>query len=136
MMQSNPMKIELASTTAKAALAAYDTACAEGGFDRDLASAAHMLAAVLRKPKAAKPAPDDGIKALKAALDRICSVVPTRNSIPILECVRLTLQGGRLRLIGTDLDAETVVTVDGVQGADFDVCVSATRLRDLIRVWW
>lgn len=136
MMQSNMTKQALAATTATAALAAYDQAVRCGGAGRDFEAAAHMLAAALRKPKAAKPAAPDSnqltAESLSAALAPICATVERRNTIPILSNVRLRLKAGELMLSGTDLDQEIAVTIPAEGNPDLDVTVGAFALRGII----
>ena len=63
---------------------------------------------------------------LAAALKGAAAIVETRNTIPLLACVRLTANGDGLTLTTTNLDLEYRVTLDAT--GDFDVCVHAKRL--------
>lgn len=63
---------------------------------------------------------------LAAALKGAAAIVETRNTIPLLACVRMTATQDGLTLTTTNLDLEYRVTLDAT--GDFDVCVDAKRL--------
>jgi len=60
-------------------------------------------------------------------------VVEARNTIPILACVRLVVDGGKLTATATDLDIEITATVDAEAEADGAVCVSASLLDAIVK---
>lgn len=71
---------------------------------------------------------------LERGLAAVRGVVPTRNTFPVLACVRLDADGDGLRLTATDLD----VTVSTRVRADVDTpgtaIVHAKRLADLVKL--
>lgn len=116
------------------ALAAYDAALA-GSNEFTLEDAAHLMAAVLRAPKASRAAkaPAGPADALVAALKLVTGAMERRNTIPIVSMALLTLKGGNLEIRGTDLDREARTIVQGVQGPDFSACVDPWRLSGLVK---
>lgn len=54
---------------------------------------------------------------LTEAFDHVIPAVPVRSTLPILSNILLTLEGNRLRLVGTDLEI-TVVTEVEVDGEE------------------
>ncbi|WP_299085160.1 DNA polymerase III subunit beta [uncultured Paraglaciecola sp.] len=76
-------------------------------------------------------------RTLTAQLSKNIKVVEQRNTIPILGCVRLLLDGAQLKLITTDLDM-WVTTRDDVQAnkedtGEFDICLPAAELLALTK---
>lgn len=130
-------KATLNTTTAAAALAAYDSAVASGSHD-ELVNASHLLAAALRKPKApAKPkavkGPTDVFNAenLAAALGRMASIVPTRFLTPIMAYVLLEAKNGVLSITGTDMDMQYTERLKDC-GLD-DGFATAAQFRPLLK---
>lgn len=70
--------------------------------------------------------------ALFAALGMVKAVVERRTTIPILANVRLTLEAGGLRLVGTDLDIEISTRVAGQADAAGETTVPAGMLADIV----
>jgi DNA polymerase-3 subunit beta len=128
------MKPALAATTAAAALAAYDRAVSEGAA----CDVAHMLAAVLRKPKAEKPAAGAAdlrwsAKAFAAAVARCCEVAPKAAPAEIVRCLRLKVEGGFVALFATDLDMQYSTTLTDAPLPDMDLCVTAHDLKGAVQ---
>lgn len=73
--------------------------------------------------------------ALMAALDRVRSVVETRNTIPILSNVLLQVEGGQLALSATDLDIEAraVAFTTDLATTPGEITVPASTLYELTR---
>jgi DNA polymerase-3 subunit beta len=126
----------LVATTLAGALSAYDAARA-GSNEFTFEDAAHALAALLRKPKAAKaPADAPGTFTagnFAAALKTIRGVIERRATIPILSNVRLAASAGRLSLSGSNLDAEVTVHLTGYHGPEFDLTVPASSLAGMLK---
>lgn len=119
-------------TMAKA-LAVYDAAVA-GSNEHTLEDAAHLLAAVLRKPKATRaPKVAGPVEAITAALKVVCSIVEARSHYEIGRTALLSLKAGRLEIVGTDLDTDVSAVVHGVDGEDFSAAVDPRRLLKLLK---
>jgi DNA polymerase-3 subunit beta len=130
-----PQTRALVATTSAAALAAYDRACITGE-PAHFADAAHALAAMLRKPKAAK-APKAAANVysaanLAAALKRLCAVVERKSTIPILSNVRLLAAKGALKLFASDLDMLLEISLSGYEGPKMDLTVPAHTLAGMV----
>ncbi|MCA0401309.1 MAG: DNA polymerase III subunit beta [Proteobacteria bacterium] len=70
---------------------------------------------------------------LLAMLNRVVPVVSARSTIPILETVRLRVDG-RLEISGTDLDNHVTAATQNVEiGGAGAVCMPARKLRELLR---
>src|SRR5690625_498281 len=70
-------------------------------------------------------------KALQQALNRVNSTIETRNTIPILGHVKIETGDG-LKLTGTDLDSQVVVTVDAEVEARGAATVDAKLFRSIV----
>ena len=66
--------------------------------------------------------------ALRAAVDTARAAVEARNTIPILSTVRLSTDGGRLTVVGTNLDQVVERSVPVEDGSLPAVCVAAAPL--------
>ncbi|MBZ9888094.1 DNA polymerase III subunit beta [Mesorhizobium sp. BR1-1-3] len=60
-------------------------------------------------------------------------VVESRNNFPILSCVKLVADGGKLTATATDLDIEITSTVTVEAEEDGAICVSAKLLDDIVK---
>lgn len=80
---------------------------------------------------AAKPAGVVDSRVLAAALKDVQAAIETRNTIPILSHVLLTIAPGRLTMIGTDLDIWIERTAGVDAGTAFTVAVEAATLGRL-----
>lgn len=71
-------------------------------------------------------------KALLKALNHIKRVVETRNTIPILANVMLTVQTGKLTLTGTDMEIAVVESVAAEMTGDGSCTAPAATLYDMV----
>jgi DNA polymerase-3 subunit beta len=70
--------------------------------------------------------------ALHTALQRVGKIVERRNTIPILAHLRLTAEGHRLTITGTDLDIEATTDVPAESAASGEACVPAHLFADIV----
>ena len=74
---------------------------------------------------------------LLKALQTVSGAVPTKSTLPILECILFEADGNTLRLSATDLEIsirqKLAVTLKGSDGAPTRVAVPAKRLLDTLR---
>ncbi|WP_271025314.1 DNA polymerase III subunit beta [Rhizobium sp. RCAM05973] len=70
---------------------------------------------------------------LSRVLSSVGRVVETRNTIPILGHVRLSADGGLLRVTGTDLDIVATDTATATVDEPGAICVSAKLLSDIAK---
>ena len=70
---------------------------------------------------------------LETSLSQVIGVVEKRQTLPILGNVYLSLEGGVLTLVGSDLETEITTKVSGVNGSDGKITVSARKLFDICR---
>ena len=71
---------------------------------------------------------------LQKALDIIANVVPAKTTLPILTCVLLEAEDGRLRLSATNLDVSITTSTDKVEIKQAGrVAVPATKLVPFVR---
>lgn len=70
---------------------------------------------------------------LARALTAVQKAVEKRNTIPILSCVLLTAEDGKLAVRGTDLDIEISANVPATVSADGSAAVDAGRLGDIAK---
>jgi DNA polymerase III subunit beta len=71
-------------------------------------------------------------KAFATALKTVCMGVEKRNKEPILDCVKLTMQGGKMTIEGTDLDTVSRVTIAAAPCDGFTACIPAFSLLKLV----
>ena len=65
------------------------------------------------------------------AIQKIAKITETKNTIPILANVALSVSGGVLTMTGTDMDIEVTVTVPCVSDTDWQCTVNATDLAKI-----
>jgi DNA polymerase-3 subunit beta len=74
---------------------------------------------------------------LLKAFQTVAGAVPTKSTLPILECILFEADGNTLRLSATDLEIsirqKLAVTLKGSNGAPTRVAVPAKRLLDTLR---
>lgn len=70
---------------------------------------------------------------LARALTAVQKAVEKRTTIPILSCVLLTAEDGKLAVRGTDLDIEISANVPATVSADGSAAVDAGRLGDIAK---
>lgn len=76
-----------------------------------------------------------GAAALKAALKDVLGAIETRNTLPILDHVRIEAGDGRMALVGTDLDlwvTRTLACEPGPDASGFVACVPAKPLATVL----
>jgi len=75
-------------------------------------------------------------RALKQAMKIVAAIIERRNTIPVLNCVRITHSDAGLRISGTDLDLEATVDLDVIDGAggEWSACINASVLAGIARV--
>jgi DNA polymerase-3 subunit beta len=66
-------------------------------------------------------------------LAQVNKVVEKKNTIPILGCVRLAVDGGVLTATTTDLDTEISGSMTTGDSLDTEFCVDALRLEDIVK---
>lgn len=72
---------------------------------------------------------------LAKALRPVTFVVERRNTMPILECVKISVDGARMTVEGDDLDMNVVANVDMLDAAGtWSTCVNARMLANIARV--
>lgn len=72
-------------------------------------------------------------KALLAALEPAAAAVGRAESLPVLACVRVRAEGGRLVLTGTDLDLQVEAECSATVEAEGAVCCDAALLGAAVR---
>lgn len=73
-------------------------------------------------------------RALASAMKIANDIVERRNTIPILNCVRLTYKDSGLIIDATDLDLEASIAVDEIDGAgNWSACVPAKLLHEIAK---
>lgn len=72
---------------------------------------------------------------LLKALQTVSGAVPTKSTLPILECILFEIDGGKLRLSATDLEISIIqkLDVDAEGAGPSRVAVPAKRLIDTLR---
>ena len=73
-------------------------------------------------------------KDLLPALNLVSNVVEKRQTLPILANLFFELKENRLNLVGTDLEVEISVVVDGVQGDEGAFTLSSRKILDISRM--
>ncbi|WP_306049229.1 DNA polymerase III subunit beta [Oceaniradius stylonematis] len=71
--------------------------------------------------------------ALTRAMEIATLAIEKRGGVPVLQTARLTGDGDRLFVTGTDLDCEITVTVPGAADSRFAACLPAHRVKDLLK---
>lgn len=67
-------------------------------------------------------------------LTRVGSVVERRQTLPMLAHLYFGLQGGKMTVVGTDMEVEISETVDGVTGDDGAFTISMQKSLDIVRM--
>lgn len=70
---------------------------------------------------------------LESPLSQIIGVVEKRQTLPILGNVFISLNEGKLTLVGSDLETEITTRIKGVAGTNGKTTVSARKLYDICR---
>lgn len=71
---------------------------------------------------------------LHAMLEKANSVIPSKDSMPVLKCFQITARPDRLRIIASDLELSVVATTDMVSVTDPGTAVfPATKLLHMVR---
>ena len=71
---------------------------------------------------------------LLPVLTRVSTVVERRQTLPILGNLYFGLAGGKLTLVGTDIEMEISETIDDVQGGDCEFTISSRKISDIVRI--
>lgn len=58
-----------------------------------------------------------------------------KTQLPILECLKLTIAGGRLTVIGSDLQIQVSesISLEGIEHMEGSICVPARKLSDILK---
>jgi DNA polymerase III subunit beta len=70
---------------------------------------------------------------LLKALGKVINVVPSKSTLPILECILFELNGNELRLTASDLDIYTTVTLPVNGESDGKLAVPARKFHEALR---
>ena len=69
---------------------------------------------------------------LLPALQTVNTVIERRQSLPILSNLLFSINKDRMKLIGTDLEIELIVTIDQAFPDNTEITLSARKLRFLL----